>query len=196
MSKNNLPKESGPQEIVFKGDLFEIVHQPMRAGEHEFVLEIANRPPGTRLIIVSPDKKILITREYRPEHKSWDFRLPGGKVVDSIDEYNKLLESGRKLLEMAEEGAKKEALEEVGIVVDEIKLFTTSHCGVTIIWDIYYFVVTKYHEHPDGQHLDPAENIKPVWLSVEEIRKICLSDKMREERSAAILLRYLDSIKA
>ncbi|MDO8618496.1 MAG: NUDIX hydrolase [Candidatus Daviesbacteria bacterium] len=196
MIKNNLPKETGPEEIVYKGDLFEVVHQPMQAGKYKFVLEIAKRPPGTRLIIVSPDKKILITREYRPEHKSWDFRLPGGKVVDSLDEYNRLVKQGKDLVKMAAEGAKKEAVEEVGIVVDKLKLFNLSHCGVTIIWDLYYFLVTKYHPHPEGQHLEADENIELLWFSFAEAKKICLSNKMREDRSAAILLRYLESVKA
>lgn len=189
--KKLLPEPVGPEKVIFKGKLIEVVEQKMKAGNYEYAVEMAKRPPGTRLIIVSPDKKILITREYRPEHKSWDFRLPGGKVIDSLDEYNELLKKGKDLLKMAQEGARKEALEEVGIVVDEMKHFTTSHCGVTIVWDIYYFVVTKYHQHPDGQHLDPSENIKPVWLSFEEIKKLCLSDQMREDRSAAVLLRFL-----
>lgn len=190
----SFPKPIGPEVVTFKGKLFEIVKQPMKAGNHKYTLEIAKRPPGTRLIIVSPDKKILLTKEYRPEYKGWDFRLPGGKVIDSLDEYNKLLKNNKALLEMAEEGAKKEALEEVGIVVDKMEHFATSHCGVTIVWDLYYFVVTKYHEHPDGQQLAPAENIKPGWYSFDEAKNMCLNGKVREDRTVTILLRYLSQV--
>lgn len=190
----SLPKPIGPEEIIFKGKLFEIVKQQMKAGNHEYTIEMAKRPPGTRLIIVSPDKKILLTKEYRPEYKGWDFRLPGGKVVDSLDEYNRLLKNNKALLQMAEEGARKEALEEVGIVVDKMEHFATSRCGVTIVWDLYYFVVTKYHEHPDGQHLEPDENIHPGWYSFEEAKKMCLDGNIREDRSAAVLLRFLSRV--
>ena len=191
MKNKSLPKPIGPAVVTFKGKLFEIVKQPMKTGNHEYVIEMAKRPPGTRLIIVSPDKKILLTKEYRPEYKGWDFRLPGGKVIDSLDEYNKLLKKSRALLEMAEEGARKEALEEVGIVVDKMEHFATSRCGVTIVWDLYYFVVTKYHQHPAGQHLEPDENIEPQWFTFDEAKKMCLDGKVGEDRSVAILLRFL-----
>jgi len=190
--KKSLPKPIAPEEVIFKGNLIEIVRQKMRAGNYEYTVEMAKRPPGTRLIIVSADKKILLTKEYRPEYKEWDFRLPGGKVIDSLDEYNKLLKENRALLEMAEEGARKEALEEVGIVVDKMEHFATSYCGVTIVWDLYYFVVTKYHEHPDGQHLEPDENIKLRWVSFKQAKSMCLNGDIREDRSAAILLRFLN----
>ncbi|OGE43864.1 hypothetical protein A3B45_02430 [Candidatus Daviesbacteria bacterium RIFCSPLOWO2_01_FULL_39_12] len=105
--KKLLPEPIGPEKVIFKGKLIEIVEQKMKAGDYEFTLETAKRPPGTRLIIVSPDKKILLTKEYRPEYKEWDFRLPGGKVIDSLDKYNKLLKNNKPLLEMAEGGGKK-----------------------------------------------------------------------------------------
>lgn len=191
MRNKPLPKSIGPGEIVFKGELFEVVKQPMKVGDYEYSIEIAKRPPGARLIIVSPDKKILLTKEYRHEHNGWDFRLPGGKVVDSLDEYNKLLKNNKALLEMAEEGARREALEEVGIIIDEMKHFTTSHCAVTIVWDLYYFVVTKYHNHPDGQHLEPNEDIKLGWYSFKQAKKLCLDGSIKEDRSVAVLLRFL-----
>lgn len=189
--KKLLPKPIGPEKVIFKGKLIEIVEQKMKAGNYEYSVEMAKRPPGTRLIIVSPDKKISLTKEYRPEYQEWDFRLPGGKVIDSLDEYNELKNS-KALLEMAEEGAKKEALEEVGIIVDEMELFTVSQCGVTIVWDLYYFVVTKYHSHPDGQHLEEDENIEPFWVSFKKAKEMCLNGKIGEDRSAVILLRFLN----
>lgn len=186
----SLLKLTGEEKVIFKGKLIEIVEQKIKTDDHEFILERAKRPPGTRLIIVSPDKKILLTKEYRPEYAAWDFRLPGGKVIDSLDEYNQL-KNNRDVLEMAEEGAKKEALEEVGIVVDEIKHFTTSLCGVTIVWDLYFFVVTKYHEHPEGQQLEEDENIEPMWVSFDEAKRMCLDGSIGEDRSAAVLFRFL-----
>lgn len=190
MSKS-LPKNTGPEKIVFKGKLIEIVHQLMEVDGKEFTIEFARRSPGTRLIIISPDNKILLTEEYRTDLKDWDIRLPGGKVVDSLEEYDLLLQSGEDITKKALEGAKKEALEEVGLEVNEIELFTLSHCGVTMIWDLYYFVVTKYKEHPEGQKLELGENIKLKWVSFEEAKKLCMSDQMKEDRTTSVLLRFL-----
>jgi len=41
-----------------------------------------------RLIICDGDK-ILLTKEYRSEVDTVDYRLPGGKVFDTLIEYNK-----------------------------------------------------------------------------------------------------------
>ncbi|MEI6117757.1 MAG: hypothetical protein WCP92_00380 [bacterium] len=49
--------------------------------------EIAKRSPGVRLIICDGDK-ILITNEFRKEVNTDDYRLPGGKVFDTLKEYN------------------------------------------------------------------------------------------------------------
>lgn len=187
----SLPQNKGPEKIVFKGKLIEVVHQQMEVDGKEFTIEFARRTPGTRLIIISPDKKILLTEEYRTELKHWDIRLPGGKVVDSLEEYQNLLQNREDTTKKATEAAKKEALEEVGLEVEEIELFTISHCGVTMIWDLYYFIVTEYKEHPDGQKLDLGENIKLKWVSFDEVKKMCLDGKVREDRTATVLLRFL-----
>jgi 8-oxo-dGTP pyrophosphatase MutT (NUDIX family) len=186
-----LPVPSGSETIAFKGKLIEVVHQKMQVGEKEFTLEFARRAPGTRLIIVSPDKKILLAKEYRTEIKGWDIRLPGGKVVDSLQEYNQIIKTGEDMLEKAQAAAKKEALEEVGLIVDDIKHIATSTCGATIIWDLYYFVVDKYHASSQGQKLELGENIISEWVSFTEAKELCLTGKVQEDRSAAVLLRFL-----
>lgn len=191
MNNQNLPIPVGEEKIVYKGKLFEVVEQTMKAGDREFHIELVRRPPGTRLIIVSEDKKILLTQEYRIELKDWDIRLPGGKVFDSSQEYNEFLKSGKDITEKAAEAAKKEAHEEAGLEVEEMQYFLTSHCGVSVIWDLYFFVVTKYQEHADGQKLEVGENIKLKWISFTEARTLCLEGKIREDRSVAVLLKYL-----
>ncbi len=190
--KKSLPKHKGREKIIFKGKLIEVVHQEMEVDGKEFTIEFARRTPGTRLIIVSPDNKILLTEEYRTDLQDWDIKLPGGKVVDSLKEHEKILQTKEGILEKAIAGAKKEALEEAGIDVEEIKLYTISHCGVTMIWDLYYFIVTKYREHPDGQKLELGENIKLKWVSFEQAKSMCLDGSIREDRSATILLRFLN----
>jgi hypothetical protein len=73
MKKNN-------ETVVFKGKIGEVVHIEQQDGR---VFEQFRRPPGTRLVIVSQDNSILITKEYRHETGGIDLRLPGGKVCDT-----------------------------------------------------------------------------------------------------------------
>jgi 8-oxo-dGTP pyrophosphatase MutT (NUDIX family) len=169
------------------------VQQKMREGDREKVYEFARRSPGIRLIIISPENKILLTKEYRPELKAWDFRLPGGKVFDSLSQYNAFLKSGDDILVMAAAAARLEAEEEVGLKIENPLHVATSPCGATMRWDLYYFVVSNYTS--SAQKLGQGENIETIWLSLDEAQNLALTGQISEDRSAAVLLRYLHSLK-
>ena len=183
------PSPSGPERISYQGKMLEIVEQPMRAGEKSFTREFARRSPGVRLIVPTHDGTILLTREYRPELKAYDYRLPGGKVIDTLEEYNSFLKTGADIKAKAREAAEREAKEEVGIVVKDAELFAVSRCGLTVEWDLYYFVVTAHEQ--SVQELEAGEDITVVPTEISEARKMCLDGRINEERSALILLRYL-----
>jgi ADP-ribose pyrophosphatase len=175
------PKET----IVFSGKIGEVVHTEQSDGR---VFERYRRPPGTRLIIVSPDKKILITREHRLESGNIDLRLPGGKLRDSLVEYHELLHGGQDLTAVAQVAATKEALEETGLIVKNSQLITKANNGATVEWDLYYFLVNDYEVSPAGQQLEPGENIEITWMTPQAIRQAIGQGEMQEWRSAGVLL--------
>ena len=188
---NNIAKNTGKEKIVYQGRIIEVVEQRVTIGDKEKTFEFARRSPGVRLIIVTSENKILLTKEYRKEIDGYDFRLPGGKVFDELSEYNNFLSSDKNIIEQAEIAAKKEALEEVGIVVDNITYFYTSKAGATVVWDLFYFVVSKYSHADNGQSLEHGEDIEIVEADLEEAKQICLDGRMSEDRSAAVLMRFL-----
>jgi len=141
MRESAIPVPIGDESITYSGRMIEVVIQQMRVGSGEIVYEKARRSPGTRLLITSPDHNILLTREYRDEVRGWDYRLPGGKVFDSLEEYSEAVKSGVDLLEKSKQAAQKEALEEVGATVEDINYLYTSRCGATVEWDLHYFEV-------------------------------------------------------
>lgn len=190
----DLIEPDGPEEIVFQGKIVEVVNQPVKIGPTKKVFETARRSPGARLIIPSKDSsKLLITREHRTEVNDWDYRLPGGKVFDSLDEYNNFINSEKDIEEEAKAAAIKEAKEEVGIKATNLYHFATSKCGATITWDLFYFVVDDFEEL-GGQELEEGENIEVQWLSIAEVKELALSGKMQEDRSVAVILRFLSKI--
>ncbi|TSC83514.1 MAG: NUDIX hydrolase [Microgenomates group bacterium Gr01-1014_16] len=182
---------TGQENIVYQGKIIEVVQQTRKTGDTEKLFEFARRSPGTRLIIRSDDK-ILLTKEYRTETDNWDFRLPGGKVFDTLEEYNRFLSSGQDILPQAIEAAKKEAREEVGIEVEEINHVWTSINGATVVWDLFYFEVSKFKQLP-SQNLEAGEEIETSWVTLAKAKEIALSGQMQEDRSVAVLLRYLHS---
>lgn len=180
-------QKSGPEKIVYSGKIFQVVEQPMTCDDCNKVFELARRSPGTRLIIIK-DNKILITKEFRGEHNKIDYRLPGGKVFDTLEEYQKHLD--KDLLPFAEAAAKKECLEETGLLPKNIKHFTTSKAGATVDWDLYYFIVNDFEEHKEGQHLEMGENIEMEWKTFEEVKKLCVQGLINEDRTVGVLFKF------
>jgi ADP-ribose pyrophosphatase len=185
-----VPVPNGPEKVTYKGKVIEVIERPMKIGAKEVTFELARRAPGTRLIIETPDENILLTKEFRSELKTYDYRLPGGKVFDSLEEYNKFLNGSGDILAQARLAALKEAHEEVGVDTKNAEFFAISKCGATVEWDLYYFVIKEFSQH--SQDLEEGEDITIVPTSREEVRIMCLDGRIQEDRSAAILLRYLN----
>ncbi|HEX8763477.1 MAG TPA: NUDIX domain-containing protein [Candidatus Saccharimonadales bacterium] len=173
------------EEVAFSGKIGEIIHTKQPDGR---VFERYRRPPGTRLIIVSPDKKILLTKEHRGETGGIDLRLPGGKVRDTLGDYHKLLAGGQDMVAAAAEAAIKEAREETGLIVGNPRLIAKANAGATVEWDLYYFLVDEYRESDDGQQLEQGEDIEVAYLSPGEIRQAISAGEMQEWRSVGVLL--------
>lgn len=180
------------KEVIFAtGKMFELVHVPQPDGR---VFELARRAPGVRLIIADiANKKVLLTKEFRRELNGYDFRLPGGKVFDTLKEYEAFRQSGDDLLPVAMAKAQAEAAEEAGIVVGEVRLVKKSTLGATVEWDLFVFEATDWREHQNGQSLEDGEQIEDVsWYDFKAVEQMILTGHMQEERIALILLQWLE----
>ena len=176
------------EKITYRGKIMEVVERKVDIGEKTKIFELARRSPGVRLIIVK-DNIVYLSKEFRHEIQSYDFRLPGGKVFDTLVEFNDALSNRKDILEFAKGAALKEAREEMGIITDNIELFHKSICGATIEWDLYYFVISDFTQ--ENQNLEDGEDIELFPVSTDEALKMCLDGRIDEERSALTLLRYL-----
>lgn len=176
------------ERIKYKGKILEIVEFDVTQGGKQLVFECARRSPGARLIIPKGDT-ILLSREERHEMGGYDYRLPGGKVFDTLDEYSAALASGADIQEAAKEGAMREAREEVGINATSLRFFHKSVCGTTVTWDLFYFVAEKFEE--TDQELGEGEDIQVQAFDRDTAKKMCLDGSIQEERSALVLLKYL-----
>lgn len=178
------------ETISATGKMFEIVHLPQPDGR---VFEVARRAPGVRLIIADlPAKKVLLTKEFRRELNAHDYRLPGGKVFDTLAEFEKFRQNGKDILEPAAAKAKAEAAEEAGMAVQGVKLFKKSILGATVEWDLYVFEATDWKEHEAGQSLEEGEQVDDVvWCDFTEAEQMVLNGDVQEERIALILLQWL-----
>jgi ADP-ribose pyrophosphatase len=158
------------EEIIAKGKLFELVQLKQEDGR---IFEVARRAPGVRLIIADkPNKKVLLTKEYRQELAEWDYRLPGGKVFDSLDDFEAHRASGADIVAAARAQAINEAQQEAGVEIDELELYKKSVLGATVEWDLYIFEATKWQLSVHGQELEVGEKIEADnWVSFDEAKK-------------------------
>jgi ADP-ribose pyrophosphatase len=179
------------EEIVFKGKLFELVQLKQDDGR---VFEVARRAPGVRLIIAdSVNKKVLLTKEYRQELAEWDYRLPGGKVFDTLDDFEAFRVSGEEVINAAKRQAINEAQQEAGVDVNALELYKKSVLGATVEWDLYIFEATDWALSVHGQELEVGEKIEADnWVEYADAKRMILDGKMQEERVALVLLQWLE----
>ncbi|MCF7831416.1 MAG: hypothetical protein K9M36_00835 [Candidatus Pacebacteria bacterium] len=178
-------------EIAYRGKMFEIVTWEGKPG---VTFEAAVRAPGVRLIIETEKdgrKALLMTREIRREANGFDFRLPGGKVFDSLGELDQHRESGNSIEPLAEIAAKKEGKEEAGISGGEFIPMEVSKAGASVEWDLHYYLVKN--ADIGEQELEEYEqgDIETVILSAEEIFEKLSQREIKEGRSADILWSWL-----
>jgi ADP-ribose pyrophosphatase YjhB (NUDIX family) len=178
------------EKIMYQGRMIEIVEESIETDGKIKLHESGRRAPGVRLIIMTPDGEFLISKEMRPSI-GMDYRLPGGKVFDSLVEYNEFLATNPTdeiILEKAKEAAIKEGEEEMGIKATDVEFFCKSRCGGSFEWDLYYFIVKKYEE--TKQRLEDAEKIEVVKVNKEKLKELAFSGQMNEDRSVGILAKY------
>lgn len=181
--------ENKEEKIVYQGKMIEVVHDIVLSNGKEFIYEKGRRAPGVRLLIQTPDGGFLISKEERPKI-GLDYRLPGGKVFDLLIEYNEFLKKDSDaILEKVKEAVIREGIEEAGIKPIDMELICLSNCGGSFDWDLYYFLIKKYETV--GQQLEEHEKIESLKVTKEELEKLALSGEMQEDRSVAVILRYL-----
>lgn len=187
-------------EVAYQGKMFEVIKWEGKPG---VMFETAVRAPGVRLLIECEKdgkKALLMTKEFRRERgvERFDYRLPGGKVFDTLDELNKFKKEGLDISGKVLEAAKKEGKEEAGISGGEFSEIEVSKAGASVEWDLHYFVV-KDSEFGE-QELEEYEkgDIETIILSIKEIFEKLKSREIKEGRSAAVLWSWLaenDNIK-
>jgi 8-oxo-dGTP pyrophosphatase MutT (NUDIX family) len=162
----------------------------VRVTRNEKGWEKAERPPGTRIIVIKSDGSVLLTREERHEHGGQiDYRIPGGKVVDSLKEYDDLLRLGT-LDQAIIDGAKREALEETGLQDMELTQVAQWNAGATVDWKLHFFIVNgdnAVFTSPTSQ----GEVLSKEWVTPNRLKDLVRQGEFREYQSLGVLLQLL-----
>ncbi|HEY1041757.1 MAG TPA: hypothetical protein VGE63_03490 [Candidatus Paceibacterota bacterium] len=178
-------------DIVYKGKMFEVVQWEGKPGK---IFEAAVRSPGVRLLIECEKDgtpALLMTKEIRREMSGFDYRLPGGKVFDTLDELNAVRESGESISEKAQAAGKKEGKEEAGIEGGTYREVLISKAGASVEWDLHYFTVTGAEIGIQESEEERGEIESVIKLTAQEIFEKLVAGEIQEGRSADVLWRWL-----
>ncbi|MFB6182043.1 MAG: NUDIX domain-containing protein [Candidatus Magasanikbacteria bacterium] len=185
-------KHNGEPKIHSKGKIGAIVKYPMLVdkgeGYGEMTFEKFSRPPGTRTIAIK-DEKIFLQKERRFELDSFDWRLPGGKVFDSFEEYEPYINKSVPEKDIIA-GAKSELKEESEMEAEEWQVIEKKVCGSTVDWDLYYLTAENITENIDIEHTEAEEITERKWFSFEQVEEMCREGEIQEGRSVAVLLNF------
>ncbi len=181
-------QKDGPEETVFSGRLIEIINQTMNKDDKKVVFEWGQRAPGVRLIAIDTKERILLTREYRHEQDSYDYRLPGGKVADTLSEWHQQVDDNR-VNQAAQDKVIQEAKEEAGLIVRSVEKIEVVPDGATFKWDLHYFLTRDFEV--GEQDLEHGEDITVDWYATEDVLRMIKEKQIKEGRSVYVLMPYL-----
>lgn len=112
-------------------------------------------------------------------------------MFDTLKEYKKALKRSENIFGYAIEAAKRECFEETGLITKKIRHIHTTTSGATVIWDLFYFVIDEFKKCKNGQNLENDEVVRLKWKTFEEVKQMCLSKEIKEDRTVGVLLRFL-----
>ena len=189
---------NGDPKIIFEARIGAIVNYPMLEDRGEGYVEKSfekySRPPGLRIIALQ-DEKIYLQKEFRWEGEGFEWRLPGGKVLNSFEEFKPYL--GKVLPEdIILAAAKKELSEEAKLSAQSWKIFKRDICGTTVEWDLHYIIAEQVETNGDRTSLEGAqgegEHISETqWFTLPEVLDMCKRGDIGEGRTVAALLQFI-----
>lgn len=186
---------NGKPEIVSSGKFGALLRLPVLIdrgdGYFEMDFEQFKRTPGVRVIALQ-EKNILLTKEFRQELNDFDYRLPGGKVFDSLDAFLPYITEEKPVEdEHIIAKAKDELKEEASKTAQELSIFKKSHCGTTMVWDLHYVVAKGVSDFTEETENEGEQVEEVVWKSFEEVQEMCLNGIISEDRTVATLLQFI-----
>lgn len=152
-------KMSADAKKVFDGIIFDVYQwQQQLYDGNTATFEMLKRADTVNIIAVTPEKRIVLTKQTQPAKDPFVGML-GGRVDQG---------------ELPWDAAKRELLEESGMVSDDWELLVSQQIATKIDWAIFTFIARDCRIEKD-QELDGGEKIELMFVEwdqfVEEVTK-------------------------
>ena len=148
--------------------------------------------------IIDTGSGLIIQKEKREYlDKKWDYRLPGGKVADTLLEYLKFLEAddqeGPGTGSLIRNALLKELGQEVGVTFvrygEGVYLYHVSPSSSSVEHDLYYFWIKKFKKVKAKPEKD--EVIHPLEMPYGNVWELLKDREFSEDRTRAVLYDFL-----
>lgn len=143
-------------KLVFTGKIFDMYQWPQKLfdGTTE-TFEMLRRKDTVKIIAIK-DNKVIVTRQKQPR-KDWFYDFPGGR--NDRPEENEL------------DAAKREMLEETGMIFRSWRLVEARQPFMKIDWLVYTFVATDFGSQKP-QNLDGGELVEVEEISFNKLKNL------------------------
>ena len=155
-----LPKQA---KRVFKGKIFDVYQWPQKLYDGSTTVFEMLRRQYTVQVIATAGDKILISRQIQPQYKKYFYSLFGGRIDGN---------------ETPLEAAKRELLEESGLISDDWELFDTNQPLQKMDWTIYTYIARNFKQ-TKNKNPDAGEKIKTVALTFKQFTNLIFNDDFR-----------------
>lgn len=169
--------ETISSEYLFRRPWLTVRHDQVRLPDGRINPEfyVLEYPDWVNVIAITQDGRFVMERQFRQGLGKTCFEIPAG-----------VMEKG----ETALEAARRELLEETGYgegTWEEI-MTVSGNCSTTS--NLTHCFVAKGVRKVSGQHLDSTEDLCVYLLTLEQVRELLRSDKIRQSLMAAPLWKY------
>lgn len=149
--------------------------------EHEFTTWLGEDDRSGGAIVITKDKQVVVTHQFRAGPERWMDELPGGGILPGED---------------PEAGVLREVLEETGYKPGRVEFLGTSRRDAYINGTWYYYIaydceLSEHGRQPDDEEEDQGSEVK--LISIEQFIENAKTDKMTD--SVVALMAYDRLIK-
>jgi len=166
---------------VFEGIIFDVYHWDQKMFDGSIAtFEGLKRVPTVIIIALDEDKNIYYSEQSQPHYEGFRLGIFGGRA-----------EKGETPLDVA----KRELLEESGLVSDKWEHFHTYNKPGKIDWDICYFIARDCKKVTE-QNLDSGEKINIKKTTIKDfVDRIITNENFRETELKDFISDYSENKK-
>lgn len=163
-------------EVIYEGKVITVLRDKVICPNNkEAYREVIKHSGGSAILCITEDNKVLLIKQFRYVYNEILYEIPAGKLEKGENPYDAAL---RELEE--ETGYKTDNLESLGIIYPT--------CGYTNEKINLYLAKNI---KPGVKHLDEDEFIEPIYIPLNDVKKMILNNEIKDAKTICALSNYL-----